>query len=203
MKRRGFFDVMAASALAFPTIGTANPPGAVRRIGTLTTEAPESQAEQERRYAPLRALGWVEGRNLVVERRFAEGNDERLRRFAEEFTQLPVELIGAVGTPAGLAAKRATSTIPIVIWGAADVVRTGLVASFSRPGGNVTGFSYLGFELEVKGVEFLRELVPGLRRIGVLDTANPYARDRRRDLERSLTSLNLETFFFEAPLERT
>jgi putative ABC transport system substrate-binding protein len=115
----------------------------------------------------------VEGQNLLVERRYVSGNVELLRPSAEEIVRLKVEVIGTQGTPAALAAKNATKTIPIVLWSAGDPVATGLVTSLSRPGGNVTGFSLVGPEIEAKRVELLRELVPGLLRVGMLEPANP------------------------------
>ena len=123
--------------------------------------------------APLRALGWVEGRNLLIERRYAE-RAELLGPLAQELVRLKVEIIVAWGTDAVLAAKNATTTIPIVIGSAGDPVGSGLVASLARPGGNITGFSIVGPELDAKRLALLRELLPGLQRVGVLeDSTNP------------------------------
>jgi putative ABC transport system substrate-binding protein len=188
---------MTASTLAAPVVSFTQTSSKVRRIGTLTTDSPETQATLERIYAPLRTLGWVEGQNLRVERRYASGRVELLRPMAEELVELRVELIGTLGTPATLAAKNATKSIPIVIWSAADPVVSGLVSSLARPGGNVTGFSFLTRELDIKRVELLQELVPGLLRLGVLETSNPYYRARRSDFELACRSLGVQPMFFE------
>jgi putative ABC transport system substrate-binding protein len=140
----------------------------------------------------------VEGQNLLVERRYVSGELELLRPSAEDLVRLRVEIIATRGTPAALAAKNATKTIPIVLWSAADPVGTGLVASLARPGGNVTGFSFASSETDAKPVELLRELIPGLQRVGVLEPANhPYYRARRRDFEQVCRSLGVQPIFFE------
>ncbi len=197
MDRRVFIDAMTASMVAAPLVAIAQNSAMVRRIGILTTDSPETQATLDLTYARLRALGWVEGQNLRVERRYASGKVELLRPFAEELVRLKVEIIGTLGTPAALAAKNATKTIPIVIWSAGDAVGTGLVASLARPGGNVTGFSFLTPEIEAKRVELLRELVPGLLRVGVLETANPYYHARRSGFEQACRTLGVQPIFFE------
>ena len=146
--------------------------------------------------APLRALGWVEGRNLLVERRYANGRGELLRPFAEELVRLKVEIIATLGAPATLAAKNATNTIPIVIWAAGDPVATGVVTSLSRPGGNITGLAMLGPELDAKRLALLRELLPGLLRVGVLEeSANPYSGARRSGFEQACRSLGIQPIF--------
>src|SRR5450755_1896379 len=127
MDRRIFIDALTASLVAAPLAAIAQRSATVRRIGTLTTDSPESQARLNLLYAPLRALGWVEGQNLRVERRYASGNIELLPSLAEELVRLEVEIIGTLGTPAGLAAKNATKTIPVVLWSSADPVGSGLV----------------------------------------------------------------------------
>jgi putative ABC transport system substrate-binding protein len=197
MDRRMFIDAMTASIVAAPLVAIAQKPAIVRRIGVLSTDAPETQAKLDETYAPLRALGWVEGQNLLVERRYVSGKLELLRPSVEEFVRLKMEVIGTLSTPATQAAKNATKTIPIVIWSAWDPVRTGLVASLSRPGGNVTGFSLLGPEIDAKRVALLRELVPGLLCVGVLETASPYFHARRGDFEQACRSLGVQPIFFE------
>lgn len=197
MDRRMFIDAVTASIVAVPLVALAQEVATVRRIGVLDINSPETQAERDQYFAPLRALGWVEGKNLLVERRYVSGKVELLRPFAEELVRLKVEIIGTVSTPATLAAKDATKTIPIVIWSASDPVRTGLVASLSRPGGNVTGLSLLGPEINAKRLALLRELVPGLLRVGVLETANPIFRAERSDFEQACRSLGVQPIFFE------
>src|SRR5207247_138401 len=116
----------------------------------------------------LRDLGYIEGQNLIVERRFAAGDLQRLDEFAAELVRLRVDLIIAAPTQVTQAAQRATKTIPIVMPVSGDAVGFGLVASLARPGGNVTGLSVLGPELSNKQVELVKELVPGLIRVGLL-----------------------------------
>ena len=163
----------------------------VRRIGILGTGG-GTQVEAELEAAPLRAFGWVEGQNLLIERRVAE-RVELLRPLAEELVRLKVEIIVTWGTPATLAAKSATTTIPIVIASAGDPVRSGLVASQARPGGNITGYSIAGPEIEAKRLALLRELLPDLQRVGVLETQyNRIARGERKELEQACRSLGLQ-----------
>src|ERR1700681_51346 len=137
----------------------------MRRIGVLVAVANNAlgQARTKAFQQELERLGWAEGRNLAVEYRWAEGRDERYAEFAAEFIRLNVNVIVAEGTPPTLAAKQATSVIPIVFVGAGDPVDTGLVAGLARPGGNVTGLSNQTKDLGGKRVELLREIVPGLR----------------------------------------
>jgi putative ABC transport system substrate-binding protein len=124
----------------------------------------------------LRELGWIEGQNVVIERRFAENRVERLPELAAELIRLNVDVIVGIGTLAPLAAKRATTTIPIVMTAAGDPLGSGLVASLARPGGNVTGMSLMAPDLGGKRLELLKEVLPRLSRVAVLwDAANPYA----------------------------
>ncbi len=116
----------------------------------------------------MRQLGWAEGQNLIVERRYANNRPDTLRPLAEELVGAKVEIIVTGGTPATLAAKHPTTTIPIVFRAAGDPVLLGLVASLARPGGNVTGFSKANPEVTAKYLTVLKELLPGLQRIGVL-----------------------------------
>jgi putative tryptophan/tyrosine transport system substrate-binding protein len=124
----------------------------------------------------LAELGWIEGRNLVVERRYAENQPERLPELAAELVRLNVDVIVATGTLGPLAAKQATSTIPIVMIASGDPLESGLVASLARPGGNVMGMSLMAPDLGGKRLELLKELLPQLGRVAVLwNAANPYA----------------------------
>jgi putative ABC transport system substrate-binding protein len=142
----------------------------VYRIGRLSAGppplAPNPSLEAFRQ--GLRDLGYVEGQNLVIEHRYAEGSQERLRDLAAELVQLKVDVIVAVATLATRAAQHATRTIPIVMTGSADPVGLGLVASLARPGGNITGVRYLQAELPGKRLELLKETVPQSTRIAVL-----------------------------------
>jgi len=197
MDRRTFIGTVAAG-IAAPLAASAQTTTTVRRIGLLSPDAPPSPTELQEEAAPLRALGWVEGQNLLVERRYANGSPELLQHFAEELVRLKVEIIVTSGTAAALAAKNATTIIPIVIWSAGDPVRSGLVASLSRPGGNITGYSMVGPEIDAKRLALLRELLPGLERVGVLeDSINPYFRAARKEFEQACRSLGVQPIFVE------
>jgi putative tryptophan/tyrosine transport system substrate-binding protein len=161
------------SLLAAPLVAAAQPPGRVYRVGYLAAIPPLAHL-WEALLDGLRERGYSEGRNLVFERRFSEGNAERFSEFAAEMVQLRVDCIIAITTPAALAVKHATQTIPIVMTTAIDPVGAGLVASLARPGGNVTGNAILYPELSTKRLEFLKDVVPGLSRVVVLwNAANP------------------------------
>src|SRR5262250_1828822 len=129
----------------------------------------------------LNKLGWIEGRNITIEYRFAEGKTERLPELAAALVRLKVDLIVTTGDPQGRAAKGATSTIPIVMADVADPVGSGLIASLARPGGNVTGLSSLGTELNSKRLEVLKDAVPKLARVGLLrgDARSPQLKEIR------------------------
>jgi len=140
----------------------------------------------------LEELGYKEGRNLIVERRYAEGHAERFQEFANELVRLNVDLIVVVTTPAGQAAKKATSTIPIVHPAAIDPVGTGLVASLAHPGGNLTGLSVLNAEMSAKRLEVLKEVVPGLTRAALLwNSANPANSLARKESENAARALGV------------
>ncbi|MGZ5874790.1 MAG: ABC transporter substrate-binding protein [Bradyrhizobium sp.] len=132
----------------------------------------------------LGELGYSEGKNIVVDRKFAEGSATRLKEFAAELVRQHVDVIVTIGTPAGFAAKQATSTIPIVLGAVSDPVGLGLVASLARPGGNATGNSLMAPELSAKRLEILRMLEPGLTRFAILwDSSNPGMAARVRETE--------------------
>jgi putative ABC transport system substrate-binding protein len=158
-----------ATLLAFCALANAQQAGKVFRIGFLDASTASGMAvlidtfRQE-----MRKLGWIDGTNIVVEYRFAEQRLERLPELAAELVRLKVDLIVVVSTPPALAAKSATTTIPIVMTNAGDPVAAGLVASLARPGGNITGFSGLAPELNTKRLEVLNDTVPKLVGVGVL-----------------------------------
>lgn len=151
-------------ATTFPV--AAQQPTKIPRMGLLTPAfpSPSSSLVDE----GLRRLGYVEGQNIAIERRYASGQLDRFPELAVDLARLPLDVILAQSFPAALAAKQATSTIPIVIVGAGDPVATGLVASFARPGGNITGVSALEAELSGKRLELLKEAFPKLARVAVL-----------------------------------
>jgi ABC-type uncharacterized transport system substrate-binding protein len=165
--RRNFFAVVVA-LIAMPLIADGQPQTKIYRLGLLSP-APFADLEVT---SALRELGYVEGQNLVVERRYAEGDLDRLPSLARQLVQVPVDVIIAVGADAIAAAKESTKTIPIVMGFTTDPVRQGFVASLARPGGNITGVTYaVGPEISAKRVELLKEAVPRAKRLAVLSTA--------------------------------
>jgi putative tryptophan/tyrosine transport system substrate-binding protein len=166
--RRAFIAVLAGGLLAAPRVPEAQQAAKVARIGYLAANLAANPHLQEAFRQGLRDLGYVEGRSVVIEYRFAEGKFERFPALAAELVALKVDVIVAPGTPAALAAKQATRTLPIVFPVAVDPVQSGLVASLARPGGNVTGLSALIPELVGKCLEQLTQAVPGVSRVAVL-----------------------------------
>jgi putative ABC transport system substrate-binding protein len=192
MRRRDFITLVGGSVLALPIAARAQQSGkkyVVGRFGAGSATAPLNEVTTE----ALRELGWVEGENVVYERRFAENRVERLPELAADLVRLKVDVIVAGGTLAPLAAKRATSTIPIVMNSCGDPLGTGLVASLARPGGNVTGMSLMVPDLAGKRLELLREVLPGLARVAVLwDSANPYTTIGFKETQSAARTLGLE-----------
>jgi putative tryptophan/tyrosine transport system substrate-binding protein len=173
MKRREFITLLGgAAASAWPIAGRAQQAEKSVRIGVLATlPLPPVQ----RFFRKLQEYGYVEGRNLRLEARFAEGDDDRYPSLAADLVAIPVDIIVTWGTPAALAAKHATTTIPIVMGAIADPMSVGIVSNLARPEGNITGFASLNADLEVKRLELLKDLLPHLARVGVLgNTANPF-----------------------------
>jgi len=162
------FLLLAAS---FGT-AAAQAPGKVPRVGFLSPTTPSPNSPLNAFLQGLRELGWVEGKNIAIEYRWAEDRPERLADLAAELVRLKVDVILTSATPAAVAAKNATGTIPIVMASAVDVVGFGLATSLARPGGNVTGLSFdVGWNTVSKGLELLKETVPKVRRVAVL--SNP------------------------------
>jgi putative ABC transport system substrate-binding protein len=169
----GGIVTLILSLLAALLVAAAQPQGKVYRVGYLAVIPPLAHL-WEALLDGLRERGYSEGQNLVFERRFSEGNVERFAEFAAEMVQLQVDCIIAITTPAALAVKNATTTLPIVMTTAIDPVGAGLVVSLARPGGNVTGNAILYPELSTKRLEFLKDVVPGLSRVVILwNAANP------------------------------
>ena len=175
MQRRAFIGTLAGGLLAAPLAAEAQPAG-TRRIGLLETSSPSPARVRlwETLRQRLRELGYLEGHNIAFESRFGEGKPDRLPGLAAELVGLKVDVIVTSGTPASLAAKQATRTIPIVMAQLADPVGAGLVASLGRPGGNVTGLTTQDANLSGKRLEMLREVVPKVSRFAVLiDETSP------------------------------
>lgn len=146
----------------------------------------------------LTQLGYVEGNNIIIEYRFGEGRDDRFPAFAAELVALPVEVIVVWGNPAAFAAKRATTTIPILIGAAGDVVNTGLITNVAHPESNLTGFVALNVELEEKRVELLREIIPNLSRVAVLaNSSNPLVRVNLDTVHRAAKRLGVTIEVFD------
>jgi len=194
MNRRSFIMLLGGAAAAWPLAARAQQPGKLPTIGflgsgTLTAHGHWVDAFLQR----LRVLGWIEGRNLVIEYRWAEGSRDRAAVFAAEFVRLKVDIIVTYAVPMVLVAKQATSTIPIVFAAAADPVGTGLVASLARPGGNVTGLSAQHTELAGKRLALLREIVPSLRRLAVMaNVDNPASERELGEVQAVAGTLGLE-----------
>ena len=175
----GLIVTLALSILSAP-LAAAPPAGKVHRIGFLGVGPAPSEAERQRSpfLRELHQLGYVEGQNILIERRYAEGKRERLPTLAAELVQLHVDLIVAVGNGAAQATKQATSSIPIVVRRGGDLIGTGLIATLARPGGNVTGVSGLAQDLSGKQLELLKEAIPTLSHLIVLWNARDGAMTR-------------------------
>jgi putative tryptophan/tyrosine transport system substrate-binding protein len=175
VKRREFITLLGGAAAAWPFAARAQQPGKLPTVGllvgtTLLVESPRVAAFVQR----LRELGWIEGRTVAIEIRYADGRTERLVEIAAEFVRLKVDVIFTQGTASVIAAKQAAAVIPIVFAAVADPVSTGLVASLPRPGGNVTGLSNQLVDLVGKRIEMLREVLPGLRTLAIMaNVGNP------------------------------
>jgi putative ABC transport system substrate-binding protein len=169
MNRRTAIRRLATFFLTTATFAEAQQAGKIFRIGYLDPSTASGSAVLVKAFLQeLSMLGWIEGKNITIEYRFAEQKIERLPELAADLVRLKVDLIVVAATPSALAAKSATTTIPIVMTTAADPVSQGLVASLARPGGNITGFSSLGTELNTKRLEILKDAVPKLARVGLL-----------------------------------
>ena len=172
MMKKISFGAVAAFILAIGHLAQAQQPTKIPRIGYLGGNSPSSNPDRIEPFRQgLRELGYVEGKNIVIEWRHHEGKLDRLPALAAELVRLKVDIIITVGPPAARAAKEATSTIPIVMMQVGDPVGSGFVASLARPGGNITGLSGLAPELSGKRLELLKEVVPKLSRVAVFGTS--------------------------------
>jgi putative ABC transport system substrate-binding protein len=201
MRRREFIALLGASA-AWPLIARAQPP-AVPVVGFLrsTSFAPFANLVTAFRQG-LKEAGFVEGQNVAIEYRYADNQIDRLPALVADLIRRPVAVIVA-NNPAALAAKAATTTIPIVFWTGADPVRDGLVASLNRPGGNVTGVVFISGVLAAKRLEFLRQLVPNATRIAMLVDRNATeAETERRDVQNAAQEFGQHLVVLDASSER-
>ena len=205
MQRRAFITLLGGATAGWPLVARAQQ-SAMPVIGFLNAASPDSYANMVAAFRQgLKEAGYVEGQNVAIEFRWAEGRNDRLPAMAADLVQSQVTVIAATSTPAALAAKAATSSIPIVFETGGDPIRLGLVAGLNRPGGNVTGAASLAVEvIAAKGLELLHELIPSARVIGLL--VNPTDPAATEPLEREVLSvartLGLEVHVLNAGTER-
>jgi putative tryptophan/tyrosine transport system substrate-binding protein len=191
-----------AIALTFTfaaVVAEAQQPKKIWRIGFLSSVSPDPYAHLYTAFLQgLGDLGYIDGQNVMVKPRWAEGNTERLPELAAELVGLKVDLMVSTGTVTALAAKASTTSIPIVFTAGGDLVKVGLISSLARPGGNLTGLSLLTTELNVKRLELLKETFPKIRRVGVLgNPANPNYRIQLNEIQAAAKQLGLEVQVLE------
>src|SRR6516164_4335076 len=204
MRRRRFITLLG-SAAAWPLAARAQQANKVPRIGFLGAASPSTFASRlEGIRLGLRDFGYAEGTNITIEYRWAEGRYERLPELAAELVRSNVDLIVTHGTPGTLAARRATATIPIVMAVIGDAVASGVAASITRPGGNITGQSFFNAELRAKRIELLKELMPRVTQVAVLlSEDNPASEPELQAMETAAQLLNirLQPFRLREPSE--
>jgi putative ABC transport system substrate-binding protein len=204
MRRRDFITLVGGAAAAWPLPARAQQP-AMPVVGVLSAEWPNVFNDRLRAFHDgLRETGYVEGRNLAIEYRWAEGQNDRLPAVAAELVRHQVTVIVSTSTPAVLAARTAATTIPIVFFIAVDPVQLGLVTSLSRPGGNLTGVVTLNVEVAAKRLQLLHELVPTATIVALLvnPTSTALAKTTTRELEAAARALGLEFHVLHASSER-
>ena len=192
--RRRFLGALAGGLLAAPLAAEAQPAGKVYCIGVLEpTSMALNAANLDAFRQGLRELGYVEGRNMRIEYRSADGRSERFPDLAAELVRLKVDVILTRGTPAVMAAKNATGTIPVVMAASGDPVLSGVVSSLARPGGNVTGLSAVVVEVSGKRLELIREVAPGVSRVAALfNMSNPNDALQWKEIETAAPSLRVQ-----------
>jgi putative tryptophan/tyrosine transport system substrate-binding protein len=199
MRRRDVILLLGRAAAAWPLAARAQQPTKLPTIGFLGSTAPSAESQRTAAFVQrLRELGWIEGRTVTIEYRWAEGRTERFAEIAAEFVRLKVDVMIAGGTPTAVAAKRATAAIPIVFAMTGDPVGTGLVAHLARPGGNVTGLSTQTTDTASKRIELLRETLPHLRRLAILANVNsPVVVLEMSEVQAAAKTLGLEVITLE------
>jgi putative ABC transport system substrate-binding protein len=199
MTRRKLIALLGGAAAAWPLAARAQQQGKLPVIGLLGANTASAMSQWTAAFVQrLRELGWIEGRTVAIEYRWAEGRSERYAEIAAELVRLKVDVIVTSGNVAALAAKQATAIIPIVFPAAADPVGTGLVASLARPGGNVTGRSLQHTDLAGKRLELLREVVPNLRQVAIMANAGSIGSVLEiREVHEAARTLGLEVVTFE------
>ena len=201
MRRREFIAALggvAASSVYWPLAAHAQHPAKIPTIGYLGSSSQVAETQRSAAFAQrLRELGWIEGKTVAIEYRWADAQEDRYTEIAAQFVEMKVDVI-LTGGNALAALKKATSTIPVVFAVASDPLGTGVVASLSHPGGNVTGLSNLATEVAAKRLEILREVVPNLRHVAIMANAGyPAAMLEMREVQKSARSLGLDV----VPLE--
>jgi putative ABC transport system substrate-binding protein len=198
VKRREFITLLGGAG-AWPLAARAQQPAKVPTIGLLGSGTGAAQSQWTAVFVTrLREAGWTERHNIAIEYRWAEGRSERFAEIADEFVRLKVDVIVTHNTLPALAAKRATSAIPIVFATAGDPVGSGIVPSLARPGANITGLSSQHPDAAGKRLELLRDLVPGLRGLAVFaDVDNPFSATDIREVRGAASNLKLEVSTFE------
>jgi ABC-type uncharacterized transport system substrate-binding protein len=198
VRRRAFISLLGGAAV-WPLAARAQQPGKLPTIGFLVAGTPSSHGPWVAGFVQrLRELGWIEGRTIAIEYRWAEGRSDRAAEVAAEFVRRNVDVIVTSATAVIVAAMQATSVIPIVFAAAGDPVGTGLVASLARPGGNVTGLSLQTTETASKRLELLREIIAGLRRLAILaNFGNPSSVLEMGEVKAAAHTLGLEPTIFE------
>jgi putative ABC transport system substrate-binding protein len=199
MRRREFITLLGGAVAGWPLSTRAQQPTKLPIIAYLSpTSAPTVSQWTAALVRRLHELGWLEGSTVEIQYRWAEGHAERWSEFAAELVRLKVSIIVTYATPLTIAAKRATSVIPIVFAASGDPVGSGLVASLAQPGGNVTGLSIQAVDAVSKRVELLRDVVPNLRRLAVLaNESNPVVRREAEEVQAAAHALGVEV----APLD--
>src|SRR6516165_5833270 len=198
MNRREFITLLGGAAATWPLVARGQQRAKLPTIGFLGAGTPSVEGQRVAAFVQrLRELGWIDGRDVVIEYRWAEGRNERYAEIATEFARLKVDVIFMLGTQAVIAAKQTIAVIPIVFL-VSDPVGSGIVASLARPGGNVTGLSNQLPDTAGKKLELLREVVPGLRRLAIMaNVGNPAAALEIGEVQAAARALGLEVTTLE------
>ena len=202
MRRREFISLLGGAAATWPFVARAQQPARIRRVGVLMNLS-ENDVEAQRLITAFREgltqLGWVDGRNLRMDYRWAGGDIGRIRAFAKELVELSPDIIVAYATPSVVALQQQTHSVPMVFLSVTDPVGQGLVASLAHPGGNITGFSVFEFSLGTKWMDALKQIVPGLRRVITIFNPKtaPYYPLYLRAIEKAASSFDVEPLVIE------